>query len=257
MRSSPPSQPADVVVVVPCYEEAARLDVAAYDRFLAAGDLVRLLFVDDGSRDKTATILAGLCGRHEARAALITLDGNRGKAEAVRAGVNHALAAYRPAVVGYWDADLSTPLESIASFLAVLRDRPDEGMVFGSRVKMLGRQVDRQAMRHYVGRVFATAVSLALGLAIYDSQCGAKLFRVTPALCEAFAPPFASRWAFDVEILARLIRSEATGAAGIAAAVYEYPLERWSDVPGSKVRPRDFLRAMIDVARIRFTYLRR
>jgi hypothetical protein len=157
--------------------------------------------------------------------------------------------------VGYWDADLATPLEAIPEFLTVLEARPDLDMVFGSRVKLLGRQVKRRASRHYLGRVFATVVSLMLRMPIYDTQCGAKIFRVCPETSALFAEPFHTRWVFDVELLARYIR-ELRSPEIAAERIYELPLHRWEDVGGSKVKPLDFFIAFRDVLRIYWRYMR-
>jgi dolichyl-phosphate beta-glucosyltransferase len=139
--------------------------------------------------------------------------------------------------------------------LAIFASRPDLDMVFGSRVKLLGRHVHRRTGRHYLGRVFATVVSVMLRLAIYDTQCGAKIFRVWPETRSLTSEPFRTRWVFDVEILARYIRQQ--GSSTIAAQrIYEYPLDAWEDVGGSKVKPFDFLVALRDVIRIYWKYIR-
>lgn len=242
-----------VMIVVPCYNEELRLPAEQFQRFLSESP-VNFVFVDDGSRDKTLERLESLRNGREDRVFVLALPQNRGKAEAVRMGLNFALdrnAQY----AGYWDADLATPLEAITEFMEVFAARPDLEMVFGSRVKLLGRRVHRKTSRHYLGRVFATTVSVILRLPIYDTQCGAKIFRVGPGTRELVAEPFGSRWVFDVEILARYIRR--LGSADAAAQrIYEYPLHAWEDVGGSKVKPHHFIVAFRDVLGIYWKYMR-
>jgi glycosyltransferase involved in cell wall biosynthesis len=247
--------PSRVCLVVPCYNEAARLDTQAFHDYFAAHSNVRFLFVNDGSTDNTSAVLRELCAGYADRAAVLDCNANAGKAEAVRKGILHALTQYDLDAVGFWDADLATPLNAIPGFLDVLTRMPDIDMVFGSRVQLLGRHVKRSAARHYLGRVFATVASTTLRLAIYDTQCGAKLFRATEATKKVFRDPFLSRWVFDVEILARYSKLCGHNSGRMETCIYELPLEAWSDVAGSKVKPSDFFRAMLDLTRIKLRYL--
>jgi dolichyl-phosphate beta-glucosyltransferase len=243
-------------IVIPCYNEAPRLPVHQFKAFACARHLVRFLFIDDGSTDATWSVLEGLCQEDPQRFAARRLPANVGKAEAVRQGVLHAFEA-GPDYVGYWDADLATPLEVIPAFCELLDARPDLEMVFGAWVCLLGRAIERKALRHYLGRVFATAASLALGLDVYDTQCGAKLFRATPAVRSLFEEPFATRWLVDVELLTRLIQTRrCTPLPQAEAVVYEWPLPEWRDVAGSKVKPWDFAKGLWGLAWIYWRYVR-
>jgi dolichyl-phosphate beta-glucosyltransferase len=243
-----------VTIVVPCYEEAARLDPDAFAEAAHATPGLHFLFVDDGSHDATLALLRALAARGPERLGVLALPANRGKAAAVRAGLLEAFARGHD-YVGWWDADLATPLAEIPRFVAALEAAPDREIVFGARVQMLGRTIERSALRHYAGRVVATAASRTLGLAVYDTQCGAKLLRSTPALAALFEEPFASGWIFDVELLARLVRQRRdAGGPPAEDAVLELPLHAWRDVPGSRVRPWDFARALVELARIRRRY---
>lgn len=248
-----------VCLVVPCYNEAERLDSEAFLSAVREIDGLHLLFVDDGSTDATPDVLRRLMERLPAgRGRLLPLERNVGKAEAVRRGILGAFAD-APAdllAVGYWDADLSTPLAAVSDLAGALRAAEATSVVLGSRVKLLGRQIDRRAIRHYSGRVFATLASLALRLPVYDTQCGAKLFRASPETREVFEPPFVTRWAFDVELLARLARRYGQDI-GVRKVVVEYPLREWTDVPGSKVRVRDLPRMIRDVGVVYLRYGRR
>ncbi|NUQ65262.1 MAG: glycosyltransferase [Pirellulales bacterium] len=221
------------VIVVPCYNEAERLDFAAFESFECGR--CRFVFVDDGSRDATAEVLDRLCRAAPDRFSMVRLERNRGKAEAVRQGILHALDD-NPRLVGYWDADLATPLDVIPQFCRVLDERPEVQLIMGSRVRLLGRSIQRHAVRHYVGRLFATAASLVLNLPVYDTQCGAKILRVTEQTRPLFAKPFRASWAFDVELLARYLAVHGRPAAESPwVGLYEMPLERWEDVRGSKL----------------------
>jgi dolichyl-phosphate beta-glucosyltransferase len=254
-ETAPLPDRADVIVVVPCYNEAARLDVEAFRGFELPGRSVRFCFVNDGSGDATGSLLEGLCSARPHRCRVLDLGSNHGKAEAVRRGLLAALDC-GAAAVGFWDADLATPLAELPRFCDVLEASPEVEIVLGSRVRLLGREIRRSALRHYLGRVFATGASLTLGLPVYDTQCGAKLLRVTPALRSLLAEPFLTRWVFDVELLARFERLARGSALPVERRVYELPLLRWSDVPGSKVHAWDFVRSGLELLRIWRAYRR-
>lgn len=220
-------------VVIPCFNEIRRLPV---ERIQALGHHhgVQLVLVDDGSTDGTALALERICrALPRGKARLIVLDRNVGKAEAVRRGLLSALENGSE-MVAYLDADLATPPEEMLRILRVLEGGTAQAAL-GSRVAVLGAHIERSILRHYLGRVFATFASLVLRLPVYDTQCGAKAFRASRALGVALSEPFHARWAFDVELLGRLI------AAGVPADDFtEVPLRRWVDVAGSRLRPMQF-----------------
>lgn len=236
-------EPAAPVVVVPCFNEERRLDERAFTDLADTGR-VRLLFVDDGSTDATAAVLARMTAHDGIE--VFTLDANAGKAEAVRRGL---LVAVRggAGVVGYYDADLATPPAELLGLVATLEGRPELTGVLGSRVARLGSSIERHALRHYLGRSYATLASWALGFTVYDTQCGAKVFRVGETFAAALAEPFRSSWAFDVELLDRLVRGFGGAAPLPPTAFVEVPLGSWRDVSGSKLRLGSALRALRDL----------
>ncbi|MBS2032964.1 MAG: glycosyltransferase [Deltaproteobacteria bacterium] len=235
----------EALLIVPCFNEASRLDHAELLR-LAARPEVALCFVDDGSTDDTLAELQSLANQRPEKIQVQSLPQNVGKAEAVRQGLLGAVAAGRD-IIGFVDADLATPVDEIVRLLGELVRRPEAEIVIGARVAMAGAVIDRHASRHLTGRIFATAASLVLGEPFYDTQCGAKVFRNTPALRSAIEERFLSRWAFDVELLGRLQQASKLTAGG---RTIEVPLSRWTDVAGSKLRLRDMVRSGTDLLRI-------
>ncbi|GIW94845.1 MAG: hypothetical protein KatS3mg110_2886 [Pirellulaceae bacterium] len=274
--SSTRSENPRCIVIVPCYNEEKRFRSHEFLSFAAQHTDILFLLVDDGSRDATARLLDGLAEQCPEQFGVLRLDCNAGKAEAVRQamrfiweirGSREAPAqvcrgvsqewrqrAQEAAFVGYWDADLATPLDEIIPMRHLLLSSPQVHAVLGSRVRMLGRKIHRRAWRHYLGRVLATLASWAVRLPVYDSQCGAKLFRIDATPEAIWQQPFVSRWLFDLEILSRWRRwmNEKAAAEGKAHAgelpVVEYPVQQWSDVAGSKVTWLSGLRALAEMA---------
>lgn len=231
------------VVVVPCYNEAERLRINEFVEH-ARSTGTRFLFVDDGSTDATAAIVASRIDGETCQ--LLRLEANAGKAEAVRHGLTTALTQ-NAQIVGYLDADLATPLDELERLREELIHDADVQVALAARVALLGRSIERRRSRHYLGRVFAAAASTMLRLPVYDTQCGLKLFRPSAGLAEALATPFRSRWAFDVELIGRvLLATEPISPAQIV----EYPLQRWRDVPGSTLGLGDQVATAVDLVRI-------
>ncbi|MEO6652935.1 MAG: glycosyltransferase [Ilumatobacteraceae bacterium] len=233
-----------VCIVVPCFDEAARLDAEAFRELSTQVD--RVLFVDDGSTDGTGRILAGIAESTAGRVDVLTLQINAGKAEAVRLGLRRAIELGSD-IVGYLDADLAAPTSEIVRLVEIAQREPERVAVIGSRVALLGHRVHRRPTRHYLGRLYATGASLALGVPVYDTQCGAKVFRVGGPLRDALAEPFHDRWSFDVELLGRLLAAP----DGTGDDIIEVPLVSWSDMDGSSVGALGSARALLSLVGVR------
>ena len=242
---TPQTETPGAVIVVPCYNEARRLERAAFNTYLRRHPDVTFLFVDDGSTDQTLALLCTMRSDWPGRVHVLSLPANRGKAEAVRRGLVAALTLGAPQV-GYWDADLATPLNAIGDFRRVLARLPDTQVVFGARRQLLGHRIRRTPMRRAVSFICATLARQAIRLPVGDTQCGAKLMRNGPALRAAVAQPFTAGWLFDVELFARL----SLALPNRHLAFYEQPLMEWTEVAGSKVSAGAILRSGVNMVRL-------
>lgn len=231
-------------LVVPCYNEEHRLDPGAFTAFLRAWPEVSCYFVDDGSQDGTLARLNALRRDQENQVRVLALEANSGKAEAVRLGMLAAHAWRIFDYIGYWDADLATPLDEFPAMLRLAEGRSGCVIVLGSRNRQLSASIKRTPARYYPGRAFAALANLVLRMQVYDTQCGAKLLKadVVPEVCRH---PFASRWFFDVELLARL--RNLIGREAMTERAIEAPLERWSEKGGSRLTISEMLRAPFEL----------
>jgi dolichyl-phosphate beta-glucosyltransferase len=234
-----------VWLVIPCFRESTRIGrfLSSLSTSLGQRPEIAILPVDDGSGGEEPAALRAVVESHQDTfpnlLSPLELTHNRGKGGAVYAGWNAAPASV--STLAFVDADGAVPAHEVLRLID-LATLDSSQAVFASRIRMLGRTVERVYARHLVGRVFATLVATALDLPVYDSQCGCKLIpstafeKVRPLLVEY-------GFAFDVELLAALTH------AGIK--VIELPID-WQEVPGGKVKfLSDPIRMAISIAKIR------
>lgn len=239
----------ETVIVVPCYNEAERLNLRAFQEFADQNREIMFIMVNDGSTDTTADLIDQLASERPLGFSTCHLPRNMGKAEAVRRGmlIAHEM---KPQYAGFLDADLAAPLEEIPRLLGVLQTRQDVLMVLGSRIRMLGTSIKRSPTRHYLGRIAATLISGVLNLGVYDTQCGAKFLRCSEFSRSIFQKPFECKWLFDVEIIARGLQLlELENISDVGNLFVEVPLQKWSEEGGSSITANSYIRSLLDLAR--------
>jgi dolichyl-phosphate beta-glucosyltransferase len=191
-----PPVPISVSIVVPAYNEAARIGETLQtlcEHLQQRSWDWEIRVVDDGSTDATASI-AETFASEEPRL-VVQREPHRGKGGAVKAGLQASNCWYR----FMCDADLSMPISELKSFLPPLLD--DYDVAIGTREGVAARRVGEPRSRHLVGRLFNLCVQRLVLPGIEDSQCGFKMFTAT-AVQVILPHATVDGWAFDVEMLA-------------------------------------------------------
>ena len=234
----------EITLVVPCFNEAKRWNVEYWTKLINETE-IGWIFVNDGSTDGTLNYLNKFSGH--TRVSILDLKKNSGKAEAIRMGMLASIKKSPSGAVGFIDSDAGIQSMAVNSCLITFLNL--EHTIFeslwGSRVKLSGRNIERDRKRHYLGRAISTYLSFALPLP-YDTQCGFKIFLKSTKLEESLRKNFQTRWFFDLELFARL-------QTGInwKNIIWEEPLLDWREIPDSRINLREKFRIMKEIIIIR------
>jgi len=239
----------DLVIVIPCYNEENRLPITEFLHFLSQQKNTLLCFVNDGSTDKTNSVINQLKEVHPTTVHLLSLSENKGKAGAVKEGINYCSTHFNYQKTAYLDADLATSLEECYEISTKIKD--EILVAFGSRIQKIDNHISRKKFRFLVGRFIATIISRQLQLKVYDTQCGCKIFDKETANL-VFKENFISKWLFDVEIFHRLIHEY--GQEKMSSICNEIPLKNWTDTDDSSVKMSYFFKIWFDLLAIKKRY---
>ncbi len=162
------SQP-DLSVIVPFYNEEESI-AAMHQAIVAAveplGIAFEMVFVDDGSRDRTLEVATGIA-RGDERVRVVKFRRNYGQTPAMAAGIEQAFGR----VLVTMDGDLQNDPRDIEHFLAKIDEGYDivVGWRFNRQDKLVSRKIPSKIANWLIGKV--------TGVPIKDNGCSLKAYR--------------------------------------------------------------------------------
>jgi glycosyltransferase involved in cell wall biosynthesis len=184
-----------ISIIIPAYNEEKRLPATLekWQILLAKKNpnykVAEIIIVDDGSKDKTISVAQYF--KKSLPIKIIEVKPNKGKGNAVRAGVKKAVGD----LIFIYDADAAVLPEEIEKLLSKI-DNAD--IVIGSRTAK-DSKTKMSFKRKLVGKCFHI-ICYPLLPKIKDASCGAKLSK-TDVAKKIFELQKIDRFAFDIEIL--------------------------------------------------------
>ena len=239
-----------VGVVIPCYNEEERLLSQEFLDFVNTNSGYHLCFVNDGSKDKTLSVLKNLQKDREDYITVYDCEKNGGKAEAVRLGMLHMATKSDLDYIGFLDADLSTDLADFDDLVKTI-ESSDFKIVSGSRISRMGANITKESARKIISLTINFIIRKILSMEFKDTQCGAKIFH-KDVIDVAFSKKFVTQWIFDVEIFKRMTIN--FGLNKTKTMLCEQPLKRWIHADGSKLSMKDSVKIIFQLAQIAWVY---
>lgn len=234
-----------LALIIPCYNEADRLNLAEVQHLLSK-DSVTIYFANDGSKDQTLEVLKNYKQKNPERVFILDYVENQGKGKTLYKAIKAIATENEYDYIGFLDADFATSSTEFLKMYDFLLHHNYQFIV-ASRIKTLNTKINRNIYRHYIGRIIVTVLNLRFKLGIYDTQCGAKIF--STKIAKTFMEkPFIGNWLFDIEIFLRLRQHN------LLQLGYEFPLQQWIDVQGSKINKKEGLKVIKEIYKLFKSY---
>lgn len=235
----------NISVIVPVYNEEERLKIvleALLKSWPKKYSLQEVIFVDDGSTDKTRKILAAkhntLSKKLNVPVEVLGYNENRGKGYAVKIGL--------AAAEGEWalliDVDMSTPFSELAKFETASKK---SDVVVGTRKNGHSTVVVAQPLyRQVLGKAFTYLTQFILGVKVSDFTCGFKLIKkdVYQDIADKMR---IARWGYDAEILYLASKDN--------YQIAEIPVKWYNDARTKVNLVKDIARSLTDLLQIRWS----
>jgi glycosyltransferase involved in cell wall biosynthesis len=228
-------------VVIPCFNEAARIDVEKIIQLLKVNE-VHIIFIDDGSSDSTHLRLEsefGTFGNFE----IIRLRENVGKSNALRVGMLRALDLGFD-YIGTYDADGAISSIDLLTAMRICAADSNTQLVSGARILLAGSDVSRDSLRRWAGRIIATIIAIILRTQMYDPQSPCKVYRAA-FLRNNLSHSFETRWFVDTEIILRSQKN-----SGTETKIVEFPVISWRDIGGSHLSISHVLLIAVEIIKL-------
>jgi glycosyltransferase involved in cell wall biosynthesis len=158
-------------VIVPFYNEAENIG-RMHEAIVRAVEPLdvpfEMVFVDDGSKDKTLEIAAALA-KVDGRVRVVKFRRNFGQTPAMAAGIEHA----RGEILITMDGDLQNDPADIEHFLAKMDEGYDivVGWRFNRQDKLISRKIPSRIANRLIGKI--------TGVPIKDNGCSLKAYRAS------------------------------------------------------------------------------
>jgi len=226
-------------IIVPVYNEEKRIKPFLNElyNFTKNKKQLEIIFVDDGSRDKSLEILKKF-RQKESKGRIISYKNNKGKGYAVKQGVIHSNGGK----IIFIDADNSIHPKEIGK-MSNLLDKYD--VVVGDREHEESK-VQISKKRLFIGRFFNYIVRILFQSKVKDNLCGFKGFKKNVAE-NLFNDISSTGWVFDVELFYKIKKNK--------YSLYFKPIE-WKYKKGSKIKTADPIKIFMKLIKLRINLLK-